>query len=82
MRYTLLAATLIITMIWGLYLLTLLDPYSIFGRFMTYFGKPAVIEINNFIAAILHKFDVYSLDHITITGFKLLAYSVPAAFFC
>ena len=80
-RYTLLAATLIVTMIWGLYLLTLLDPYSIFGRFMTYFGKPAVIEINNFIAGILHKFDVYSLDHITITGFKLLAYSVPAAFF-
>jgi polyferredoxin len=80
-RYTLLAATLIITMIWGLYLLTLLDPYSIFGRFMTYFGKPAVIEINNFIAGILHKFDVYSLDHITITGFKLLAYSVPAALF-
>src|SRR5664280_261182 len=80
-RYMLLAATLIVTMIWGFYLLTLLDPYSIFGRFMTYFGKPVVIVINNLIAGILHKFDVYSLDHITITGFKLLAYSVPAAFF-
>ena len=80
-RYILLAATLIVTMIWGLYLITLLDPYSIFGRFMTYFGKPAVIVINNFIAGILHKFDIYTLDHITIKGFKLLVYSVPAAFF-
>jgi ferredoxin len=80
-RYTLLAATLFVTLIWGLYLITLLDPYSIFGRFMTYFIKPAVILINNFIAGILHKFDIYTLDHVTIKGFGLLVYSVPAAFF-
>lgn len=80
-RYTLLAASLIVTMIWGLYLITLLDPYSIFGRFMTYFGKPAVLVINNLIAAILHKADIYTLDHITIKGFSPLVYSIPAAFF-
>lgn len=80
-RYTLLAASLVVTMIWGLYLVTLLDPYSIFGRFMTYFGKPAVLVINNFVAAILHKADIYTFDHITIKGFSPLAYSIPAAFF-
>ena len=39
-------------------MLTLLDPYSIFGRFMTYFAKPVVILINNFLAGILDKFDI------------------------
>jgi len=80
-RYTLLAATIIVTLIWGIYLLTLLDPYSIFGRFMTFFGNPAVILINNFLSGILGKFDIYSLSHIHITGFKLLSYSIPVLFF-
>jgi ferredoxin len=80
-RYTLLSATVAVTMIWGIYLLTLLDPYSIFGRFMTYLGKPVVLLLNNFMAGILHKFDVYSLDHITIKGFQVLNYSVPVLFF-
>ncbi len=79
-RYTLLGATIIVTIIWGVYLLTLLDPYSIFGRFMTHFGKPVVIVLNNFVAWILHKFDVYTLDHITIKGFQLLTYSIPLIF--
>ena len=79
-RYFLLAATLIVTMIWGLYLLTLLDPYSIFGRFMTCFGKPAVIFLNNLLAGLLHKADIYTLDHVTIRGFGLLAYTIPVAF--
>jgi polyferredoxin len=80
-RYSILATTLIVTIVWGVYLLTLLDPYSIFGRFMTYFGKPAIIIVNNFLAGILHKFDVYTLDHITIKGFPLLTYSIPIIFF-
>ncbi|MCX6332980.1 MAG: 4Fe-4S binding protein, partial [Bacteroidia bacterium] len=63
-RYTLLGATIIVTIIWGIYLLTLLDPYSIFGRFMTHFGKPVTIVLNNFVAWVLHKFDVYTFDHI------------------
>jgi ferredoxin len=79
-RYSLLAATLIVTIIWGIYLLTLLDPYSIFGRFMTFFGKPFVIVVNNFFAGILHKFDIYYLDHITIKGYPLLTYTIPLIF--
>jgi polyferredoxin len=80
-RYSLLAATLIVTMVWGLYLLTLLDPYSIFGRFMTYFAKPVVIVINNFLGGILGKFDIFTLSHVTIKGYQLLVYLIPAAFF-
>jgi ferredoxin len=81
LRYSLLAITLIVTMIWGIQMITLLDPYSIFGRFMTFFAKPVVIIINNFLAGILGKFDIYTLSNITVKGFPLITYSIPAVFF-
>ena len=81
LRYSILAATLVVTLIWGIYLLTILDPYSIFGRFITCFGKPIVLLINNFLAHIFGKFDVYTLVNTPVTGFPLLVYSIPVAFF-
>jgi polyferredoxin len=81
LRYLLLAMTLVVTMVWGMYMITLLDPYSIFGRFMTYFARPVILVINNFLAGILGKFDIYTLSNVPIKGFSLLAYSIPAAFF-
>jgi polyferredoxin len=81
LRYSLLFLTLIVTLIWGIYALTLLDPYSIFGRFMTFFAKPAVTALNNVLAGLLGKFDVYTLSNIPLTWYRLVAYSVPAAFF-
>ncbi len=80
-RYSLLAATLIVTVLWGIFLLTLLDPYSIFGRFMTYFGNPVVVVVNNFFAAILHKFDIYTFSHISLHSYNLPAYIIPLIFF-
>lgn len=80
-RYLLLAMTLIITLIWGTYMLTLLDPYSIFGRFMTYFARPVVIVINNFLSGILGKFDIYTLSNIPVKLFSPVVYTIPAAFF-
>ncbi|MBE3086094.1 MAG: 4Fe-4S binding protein, partial [Bacteroidetes bacterium] len=74
LRYSLLAITLIVTLIWGIYMITLLDPYSIFGRFMTYFARPAVIVINNFLAGILGKFDIYTLSNVPVKGFSLIVY--------
>ncbi len=79
-RYSILILTLGITVIWGIYLLTLLDPYGIFTRFMTYFGKPVVLIINNMFSAILGKFDIYALNHIQIKGFNLIAYTLPVLF--
>jgi polyferredoxin len=81
LRYSLLAITLIVTMLWGIYMITLLDPFSIFGRFMTYFARPGVIVINNFLSGILGKFDIYTLSNVPVKGFSLIVYSVPAAFF-
>jgi len=81
LRYSLLAFTLIITFIWGIYMITLIDPFSIFGRFMTYFAKPTILVINNFMAGILGKFDIYTLSNVPVKGFPIIVYSIPAAFF-
>jgi ferredoxin len=81
LRYTILAVTLIVTLVWGIYMITLLDPYSIFARFMTFFAKPVIIMLNNFVAGILGKFDIYSLSNIPVKGFPLIVYAIPAAFF-
>jgi polyferredoxin len=81
LRYSILSVTLVISVVWGIYMLTLLDPYSIFGRFMTYFAKPGVIAINNFLAGILSRFDIYTLSNIPVKGFPLAVYSIPILFF-
>ncbi|HOP00233.1 MAG TPA: 4Fe-4S binding protein [Bacteroidales bacterium] len=81
LRYSILGATVVVSLVWGIYLLTLLDPYSVFGRFMTFFGKPVALLINNFLSWVFHKFDIYTFDHITITGFRLLTYTIPVLFF-
>jgi ferredoxin-type protein NapF len=65
---------------WGIYLLTLLDPYSIFGRFLTYFGRPVMLLINNLLAGILGKFDIYTFVNTPVTGFPLIVYSIPVVF--
>lgn len=79
-RYTILTATLAVAAIWGIYLLTLLDPYSIFGRFMSHFGKPVVIAVNNLLASTLHIFDIYALNRTGINAFNLLSYLLPLIF--
>jgi ferredoxin len=81
LRYLLLIITLIVTVTWGIYAITLLDPSSIFGRFMTFFAKPAIILLNNLLAGLFGKFDLYTISFIPVTGFKLAAYSIPSAFF-
>jgi polyferredoxin len=81
LRYSLLAVTLVVTMVWGIYMITLLDPYSIFSRFMTYLARPVFILINNFLSGILGKADIYTLSNVPLTGFPLILYSIPAAFF-
>jgi ferredoxin len=80
LRYSILAISLIIFLLGGIYVLTLLDPYSIFGRTMTYFVKPVIILVNNLFSDVLLKFDIYTLRREAIIGTPLLAYSVPVAF--
>ncbi len=80
-RYSILAVTVTVTLIWGMYMITLLDPYSIFGRFTTFFLKPLFLWINNLAAGILGKFDNYQLNNIPVDAFNLLNYIIPSVFF-
>jgi polyferredoxin len=80
LRYTFLAVTLVVTIVWGVSMITLLDPFSIFARFMTFFAKPVIIIVNNFVSGILGKFDIYTLSNIPVKGFPLIVYAIPAAF--
>ncbi len=81
LRYSILAITAGILLLGGVYVLTILDPYSIFGRFMTYFGKPVILMINNLLASLLGKFDIYTIYRVDIKPFELAAYIVPVSFF-
>jgi ferredoxin len=80
LRYFILVLTAGILFLGGVYVLTILDPYSIFGRFMTYFGQPVVLLINNLLATLLGKFDIYTLYRIDIVPYELAAYFIPVAF--
>ncbi|MCK4465610.1 MAG: 4Fe-4S binding protein, partial [Bacteroidales bacterium] len=61
LRYTLLGITTVLFLFGSILLLNLLDPYSNFGRFMTYFGKPVVVALNNGLSSVLEKFDIYTI---------------------
>ncbi|MCJ7820149.1 MAG: 4Fe-4S dicluster domain-containing protein [Bacteroidales bacterium] len=80
LRYFMLAMTASIMLMGGAYVLTILDPYSTFGRFMTYFAKPAAIFLNNQVAALLGEFDIYTIYKIDIKAYQLAAYAVPVSF--
>ncbi|MDX9903058.1 MAG: 4Fe-4S binding protein [Bacteroidales bacterium] len=80
LRYFILVLTAGILVLGGVYVLTILDPYSIFGRFMTYFGQPVVLLVNNLLATLLGKFDIYTLYRVDIVAYELAAYIIPVAF--
>lgn len=61
LRYPFLGLTLILVIFGSLFLLNLLDPYSIFGRIFSDIVRPGLIVLNNWIAAIFEKFNMYLL---------------------
>ncbi len=78
LRYFILVLTAGILLLGGVYVLTILDPYSTFGRFMTYFAKPVVLVVNNLLASLFGKFDIYTLFKVDIKAYELAAYAIPA----
>lgn len=79
-RYSFLAVTVIVALAGSVLMVTILDPYSIFGRMMTYFLKPAVVQGNNLLASILTRFDVYTLYTIQLKGITAAAFILPLFF--
>ncbi len=81
LRYMILAATLIFMLSGTVFLVSLLDPYSVFGRFMTYFFEPVIVVVNNIIAKIFAQFNIYSVYRVDIVKIPLVVYIIPILFF-
>ncbi len=78
LRYTILAVTLVALVFGSTWLLLLLDPYSNYGRIMTYFLKPVVVGVNNLLASVLEKKDIYVLYPVSIPAVKAAVYAIPS----
>jgi polyferredoxin len=66
LRYAILAAVIIAYLLGGTVLLSLLDPYSAFGRMVTNVFRPVYLAGNNLLAAIFNHFDNYALYNVNI----------------
>jgi len=81
LRYSLLALT-VITFFFGLNILvTILDPYSNFGRIITYIIRPIIVGINNLSSMALNLFEVYSLNPVKLAGAPWLIILLSLALF-
>lgn len=80
LRYSLLALTIIVALLGSVWLVALLDPYSIFGRFATYFFQPVVLTINNVVARVASSIDYYDIFKVEYIKIPLAAYIIPLAF--
>jgi ferredoxin len=60
LRYTLLALVILPLFLGSITMITLLDPYSLFGRIATTLIKPVVVVVNNLFAAGLARADIYN----------------------
>ncbi len=62
LRYSLLAVTVIFLLFGSVLALNLLDPYSNFGRFFTYFAKPVAVWVNNNLTGIVGGYTLYRVS--------------------
>lgn len=80
LRYSLLAVTIIFALFGSVWLVALLDPYSIFGRFATYFFQPLVLTLNNVVAWIATSFDYYDIFKVDYIKIPIAVYLIPLSF--
>lgn len=78
LRYTILAITVLSLLAGSTFVLGLLDPYSNFGRFVSDFVRPLFIKLNNGIASILEKRDIFFLYPVDLVKVNLLTFIFPA----
>jgi len=62
-RITIFILTIIFFLSGSMYLIEILDPYSIFSRTITNIYKPAAVYISNYITGLLKTFKVYTPFH-------------------
>lgn len=74
LRYTLLALTLVVLFTGSLFMVTWLDPYSIFGRIFTNIFKPLNLGLNNLLASALESMGIYTVFKIEWKGISWIAF--------
>jgi ferredoxin len=66
LRYPLLALVVVSLLFGSIYALSLLDPYSIFGRIFSDLARPGILMVNNGMAGLLERFDKYFLYRVNM----------------
>lgn len=80
LRYGFLGITALLLLLGMIQLVLLLDPYSIFGRTVSYFMKPVLVGANNLGAGLLKLVDVYTLAKLDLQPIPFLTYLIPLFF--
>ena len=78
LRYAIFCLTLISFPVAGSLLILWLDPFSLYGKFSAVIIKPALLWINNIIASVLLKFNIYSVHSIDIKYADLIVIIITA----
>jgi polyferredoxin len=73
LNYTMLILVVVTATAGFLLPLNLTDPYSNFGRLSTGLARPLLVLLNNSIAALLEKIDLYTLPRIAFKNFSPVA---------
>jgi len=80
-RYSILGLTVLLFVFGSSFLIMLLDPYSIFGRFVSQILRPIVIWGNNGLATFLSSLDNYTLYMVRQSLFVPLTFGISLFFF-
>jgi ferredoxin len=75
LRYVLLALAALIFMMGSMFMLNLLDPFSVFGKIIVNFFRPVYLGANNLLAHIFESFDSYIIYPVRITGISWVSFS-------
>ena len=81
LRYSILVITFLSLFTGSIFLITLLDPYSNFGRFVSNFFQPVYITCNNILVKIFESFGSYALYPVTVVKADPLSLIVPVLMF-
>lgn len=81
LRFSLLAATLLLWFSGSMFLVNLLEPYSNFGKISVSLFQPAFIFLNNKLSVILHNFHIYSIAPLLVKSLPLNVFLVSASIF-
>ncbi|PLX02258.1 MAG: hypothetical protein C0594_12155 [Marinilabiliales bacterium] len=71
LRFVILGATIVSVAFISLFLVSMIDPYSVFGKIASSIFKPVYVGANNLLAAIFNGFDSYVFYQVEYKGFSL-----------